>query len=62
MKKFDEDHNTRANQRVSTFMNREEALRLEKARELRESVLIKKIALYLILPATVISIVAFFVP
>lgn len=43
-------------------MNREEALRLEKARELRESVLIKKIAVYLILPTTIISIIAFFVP
>jgi hypothetical protein len=57
MKKFDEKNFDR---RVSTFMNREEQLRLEKARKWREIVLIKQFLLFLMTPLTLLAIVSFF--
>jgi hypothetical protein len=58
MKKYDDKSIDR---RVSTFMNREEQLRLDKAREWREIILIQKMALYILAPLLALALISYFV-
>jgi hypothetical protein len=51
-----------AENRVSAFMNREEAIRLEKIKKWRENSLIAFLMLNIILPLFVLSLIAFIIP
>lgn len=63
MKHYGEDvDNARQNNRVSNYVSREETRRLEKVKKWREYQLIKFLLLYITVPMTILSLLAFTVP
>ena len=59
---IDQTPNKPSYQRMSNFMSREEARRLEKAKKWRENSLIRFMSLYIILPLASLSFLSFIVP